>query len=95
MLTSNKNLVVLTKIILIYSIFYVGIKLFIIMQGAWLIPNLILCVPYIVFVIVSGLIVKSQRYSWPFAVFALIVIVLVRIYETPLAQWVQEQLIAG
>lgn len=93
MLTSNKNLVVLTKIILIYSIFYIGIKLFIIMQGAWLIPNLVLCVPFIVFVIVSGLIIKNQRYSWPFALFAMVVIVLVRIFETPLAGWIQQQVV--
>lgn len=93
MLASHKNLEVLTKIVLIYSIFYIGLKLYIIFEGAWLIPNLILCVPYIVFVIVSGLIIKSQQYSWPFALFALVVIILVRIYETPLAAWIQQQVV--
>ena len=63
------------------------------MQGAWLIPNLVLCVPFIVFVIVSGLIIKNQRYSWPFALFAMVVIVLVRIFETPLAGWIQQQVV--
>lgn len=90
MLKTDKNLSIITKIILFYSIFYVGMKLFIILQGAWLIPNLVLCVPFIVFAVVSGIMVKNAQYSWPFNVFAIIVTIAVRIYETRLTMWIQD-----
>lgn len=92
MLKSDKNLSVITKIILFYSIFFVGIKLFVILQGAWLIPNLVLCVPFIVFTIVAGIMVKNAQYSWPFTVFAIFVTIAVRIYETQLTMWIQDML---
>lgn len=90
MLKTDKNLSIIAKIILFYSIFFVGIKLFIIFQGAWLIPNLVLCIPFIVFAVVSGIMVKNAQYSWLFNVFAIIVIIAVRIYETQLTMWVQD-----
>lgn len=93
MLQTEKNLSVITKIILIYSIFFVGLKLFVIIQGAWLIPNLLLMVPFLVFATISGVMVKKEQYSWAFVIFAGLVIILVRIFETQLAQWVQQTLL--
>ena len=90
---SHRNLVILTKIILFYSIFYIIMKAVVIFGGAWLVPNLLLMLPFLILGIISGIRVKRENYSWWFVGIGATVIILTRIYETQLAVWIQQQLI--
>ena len=88
---SHRNLVIITKIILFYSIFFIFMKAVIIFQGAWLIPNLLLMLPFLILVAIAGFQVKQEKYSWIFVFVGSAVIILTRIYETELAYWLQGQ----
>lgn len=75
----------ISKIILFYSFFYVIMKLIaIIFEGAWLIPNLILALPYIIFAAIGWRMLKTNHYSWIYVIAGIIVISVVRYYEM---QW--------
>lgn len=87
---SHRNLVILTKIILFYSLFFIFMKAVILFQGAWLIPNLGLMLPFIILALVSWFQVKKENYSWFFVTIGVAVIILTRIYETRLAFWIQQ-----
>ncbi|MFD0976195.1 hypothetical protein [Salinimicrobium gaetbulicola] len=89
---SHRNLVILTKIILFYSLFFILMKTVILFQGAWLIPNLILMLPFAILALISGLQVKKGNYSWFFVAIGAAIIILTRIYETQFSLWVQQQL---
>lgn len=91
---SHRNLVILTKIILFYSIFYIIMKTIAIFGGAWLVPNLLLMIPFLILGIISGFQVKRENYSWWFVGIGATVIILTRIYETEFAVWVQQQVIS-
>lgn len=91
---SHRNLVILTKIILFYSIFYIIMKTIAIFGGAWLVPNLLLMIPFLILGIISGFQVKRENYSWWFVGIGAAVIILTRIYETEFAVWVQQQVIS-
>lgn len=77
----NKSLVLISKIIFFYSIFYVVMKILAIFQGAWIIPNLILTLPYLLFAGVGGYMLKTNKYHWAYVVAGIIVITAVRYFE--------------
>ncbi|MCY2687431.1 hypothetical protein [Salinimicrobium sp. TH3] len=91
---SYRNLVILTKIILIYSIFYIVMKTVIIFGGAWLWPNLLLMLPYLILGIIAAIQVKREAYSWWLMGIGAAVIILTRVYETSFSIWVQQQVIS-
>ncbi len=88
---SHRNLVILTKIILIYSIFYIVMKMVVIFGGAWLMPNLLLMIPYLILGTIAAIQVKRENYSWWFVGIGAAVIILTRVYETQFAVWMQQQ----
>lgn len=88
---SHRNLVILTKIILIYSIFYIVMKMVVIFGGAWLMPNLLLMIPYLILGTIAAIQVKRENYSWWFVGIGAAVIILTRVYETQFAVWIQQQ----
>lgn len=57
----------------------------ILFQNLWAIPNLILTLPYILFAVIGGLLIKKKRYSWIYVIIGALVISLIRYYE---AEWV-------
>lgn len=79
--TSQRYLVLISKIIFFYSIFYVIMKILAIFQGAWVIPNLILTLPYLIFAIVGGIMVKKDSYHWAYVIAGALVISIIRYYE--------------
>ena len=79
--TSQRYLVLISKIIFFYSIFYVVMKVLAIFQGAWIIPNIILALPYLIFSIVGGIMVKRNSYHWAYVIAGAIVISVIRYYE--------------
>ncbi|TRO65282.1 hypothetical protein [Christiangramia sabulilitoris] len=78
---SQRYLVLISKIIFFYSIFYVIMKIVAMFQGAWMIPNLILSLPYLVFAVVGGIMVKRNSYHWAYVIAGAILISIVRYYE--------------
>ena len=90
---SHRNLVILTKIILFYSIFFIFMKAVILFQGAWLVPNLVLMVPFAILALLAWRQVKTENYSWWFVAVGAATIILIRVYETQLAFWIQQQVV--
>lgn len=78
---SQRYLVLISKIIFFYSIFYVVMKIIAMFQGSWVIPNLILSLPYLVFAVVGGFMVKRNSYHWAYVIAGVILISIVRYYE--------------
>lgn len=86
---ANRNLVIITRVILIYSFFFMAIKAFAIFKGAWLEANLILCLPFLLLAAVGLYLNKSKRYSWIYVVLGILVIGLVRYFERDWAVAIQ------
>ncbi|MFD1095406.1 hypothetical protein [Salegentibacter chungangensis] len=78
---SHRNLVLISKIIFFYSIFYVIMKLIAVFKGAWPEPNLILMLPYLLFALIGGYMMKTDKYHWAYVIAGVIVISLVRYFE--------------
>ncbi|MCJ7758442.1 MAG: hypothetical protein MUP24_09885 [Gillisia sp.] len=76
----------LSKIILFYSVFYIVMKVFaVLFENVWVLPNLILAIPFLIFAILGGMMLKRNNYSWIYAIAGILVIGLIRYYE---AEWV-------
>ena len=76
----------LSKIILFYSVFYIVMKVFaVLFENVWVLPNLILALPFMIFAILGGMILKCNNYSWSYVIAGILVIGLIRYYE---AEWV-------
>ncbi|MEG9328133.1 hypothetical protein V6B16_09345 [Salinimicrobium catena] len=90
---SHRNLVILTKIVLFYSLFYVLLKAIVLVFGnAWLVPNLLLTLPYLLLAALGWWQMKKENYSWWYVAAGAAVIILTRIYEMQFSVWVQQQL---
>ena len=88
---ADRYLVLISKIIFFYSIFFVVMKVISMFQGAWVIPNLILSLPYLVFGLVGGYMVKYNKYHWAYVVAGVILISIVRYYEVEWMLQLQER----
>jgi len=77
----NKYLVSLTKIVSVYSFFFVVLKSIAIIRGAWMIPNLILAIPFMIMGILTAYTVLYKKYSWVITLLAVVLIIAVRYYE--------------
>ena len=76
----------LSKIILFYSVFYVVMKVIaVLFENVWVLPNLILALPFLIFAVLGGVIIKRNIYSWIYVILGILVISLIRYYE---AEWV-------
>ncbi|MDT0645278.1 hypothetical protein RM545_01135 [Zunongwangia sp. F260] len=84
---SRRNLVLISKIIFFYSVFYIIMKIIAIFGGAWILPNLVLTIPYAIFVAIGAYMVKTEKYSWAYVIAGVIVISIVRYYES---EWLLE-----
>jgi hypothetical protein len=81
----NKYLVSLTKIVSVYCFFFVLLKSIAIFRGAWMIPNVILAIPFIIMGILTAYTVLYKKYSWIITIITLVIIIAVRYYE---GEWV-------
>lgn len=77
----ERYLVLISKIIFFYSLFYVVMKLVAAFRGFMVSANLILALPYIVFAILGGWMLKNNRYYWAYVIAGVIVISAVRYFE--------------
>ncbi|SDS30901.1 hypothetical protein SAMN04487764_1924 [Gillisia sp. Hel1_33_143] len=82
---TNNLKAIISKIILFYSVFFVVMKVIaILFENAWPLPNLILAIPFLIFAIIGGLMMKKETYSWIYVIIGVIVISALRYYE---ASW--------
>ena len=83
----DRNLkALLCKIIFFYSVFYVVMKIIaVVFEHIWAIPNLILAVPFAVFVAFGGYMLKQKKFYWVYVIAGVVVISAIRYYET---RWV-------
>ena len=79
---TNNLKAIISKIILFYSVFFVVMKIIaILFENAWPIPNLILTIPFLIFAIIGGLMLKRDSYSWIYVIAGILVISVLRYYE--------------
>lgn len=80
---AKKNLIIISKIIFFYSLFYMVMKLIaILFQNAWAVPNLILAFPFFIFAVIGGIMIKKDSYSWVYVVTGVLIISIIRYYES-------------
>lgn len=76
---------VISKVILFYSVFYVVMKVINIFSRDGVmglpLPNLILCIPFVIFGLVGFNFVKKNHYSWIYVALGVIFISLVRYFN--------------
>ena len=77
----NKYLVSLTKIVSVYCFFFVLLKSIAIVRGAWMIPNIVMAIPFMIMGIWTAYTVIYKKYSWIIAVLVVVLIILTRYYE--------------
>jgi len=87
----NKYLVSLTKIVSVYSFFFVLLKSIAIFRGAWMIPNIILAIPFIIMGILTAYTVIYKKYSWIITIITVALIIAVRCYEYDLVYFLQDK----
>ena len=76
----------LSKIILFYSVFYIVMKVIaVLFENVWVLPNLILALPFLIIAILGGMMLKRNDYYWIYVITGILVISLIRYYE---AEWV-------
>ncbi len=77
----NKYLVSLTKIVSVYCFFFVLLKSIAIVRGAWMIPNVVMAIPFMIFGIWTAYTVIYKKYSWAIAILGVVLILITRYYE--------------
>ncbi|WP_396151247.1 hypothetical protein [Flavobacterium sp.] len=87
----NKYLVSLTKIVSVYCFFFVLLKSIAIFRGAWMIPNVILAIPFIIMGILTAYTVLYKKYSWIITIITVVLIIAVRYYEVDLVYFLQNK----
>lgn len=90
--TSESNRNMFSKIIVIYAVFYIVMKLVAVFQGAWLWVNLILCLPFVLLAIWGGLAIKRNATSWLYVIVAILIISAIRYFEPELMVFLHDNL---
>jgi len=81
----NKYLVSLTKIIAIYSFFYVLLKIIAVFKNNVVVPNIILAFPFLLLGLISFYSAKIKNYNWAVVVLGILLICITRYFE---ADWI-------
>lgn len=90
--TSEHNRILLSRILVIYSVFYVLMKIIAIINGAWVAANLFLCIPFIGLGIWGGILLKRNSTNWLYVIVAVIFISAIRYFEADLISWLHVQI---
>lgn len=90
-LVFNKYLVSLTKIVSVYCFFFVLLKSLAIIRGAWMIPNLIIAIPFILMGILTAYTVLYKKYSWAITILTVVLIIATRYYESGWVHFLQNE----
>lgn len=87
----NKYLVSLTKIASVYCFFFILLKSIALFRGAWVIPNVILAIPFIVLGILTAYTILYKKYSWTITIITIVIIIAVRYYEVGWVHFLQNK----
>ena len=90
--SADKNKLIITKIIVIYSAFFLLLKLSAIFQGGWVIANLLMALPVVLLGLLGFYFLKTNAVNWIYAIGSIIFISAVRYYEQDLIVWLHNTL---
>ena len=82
--SANRNKNIIIKIQVIYSAFYIILKLSAVIQGQWIWANLTLALPYLILGLAGIYLLKNKIENWVYVIISIIVISLIRYYENEL-----------
>lgn len=85
--TSKKNKLIITKIIVIYSVFFLVLKLTAIFQGGWVVANLLVALPIVLLGLLGFYFLKTNSTNWAYAIGSIIAVSVMRYYEQDLIVW--------
>lgn len=86
----------LCKLIFFYSVFYIIMKIIaILFQNIWVLPNLILSLPFLVFAGWGYYIMKTNTFNWVYVICGIIVISAVRYKELEWMQILHDSITTG
>lgn len=86
--SSARNKLIITKIVVIYSGFFLLLKLSAIFQGGWVIANLLVAVPIILLGLLGYYFLKTESTNWFYALGSIVFISAMRFYEQDLIVWI-------
>ncbi|MBZ9620365.1 hypothetical protein [Psychroflexus lacisalsi] len=87
-ISAAKNKLIITKIIVIYSAFFLVLKLSAIFQGGWIASNLLVASPIVLLGLLGFYFLKTNSTNWVYAIGSIVVISSMRYYEQDLILWV-------
>lgn len=86
--SSAKNKLIITKIIVIYSGFFLLLKLSAIFQGGWVAANLLIALPIVLLGLLGYYFLKTNSTNWVYALGSIVIISAMRFYEQDLIVWI-------
>ena len=90
--TDKKNKLIITKIIVIYSAFFLVLKLSAIFQGGWVAANLLVALPIVLLGLLGVYFLKTNSTNWVYAIGSIIAVSAMRYYEQDLILWLHSAL---
>lgn len=86
--SADKNKLIITKIIVIYSGFFLLLKLSAIFQGGWVAANLLVALPIVLLGLLGYYFLKTNSTNWVYAIGSILAISAMRYYEQDLTLWI-------
>lgn len=86
--TADKNKLIITKIIVIYSGFFLLLKISAIIQGGWVVANLLVALPVVLLGLLGVYFLKTNTVNWVYAIGSIVAISAMRYYEQDLTIWI-------
>lgn len=91
--TNPRNKLTIYKITVIYAAFYVLMKVYsILFKDFWVLPNLIISLPIVIIGLLAWWQLKHEKTNWWFIILSIVVVSVVRYYETEWAFWLNQNL---
>mgnify|MGYP005854904239 CR=1 FL=1 len=91
--TNPRNKLTIYKITVIYAAFFVLMKVYsILFKDFWVLPNLIISLPIVIIGLLAWWQLKQEKTNWWFIVLSIVVVSVVRYYETEWAFWLNQNL---
>lgn len=78
---------IITKVVAYYSLFYAGVKIYGIVKGMLLLPNILIVMGLLALGLPGLWLIKKGRYYWWYALLGVLLISLLRYYEVELVGW--------
>ncbi len=83
-------IVMITRIVAYYCLFYGLVKISALFRGAWLAPNLAIAILLLLLGAIAFYQIKKKTFSAVFVILAIVLISALRFYETRLVHLIQE-----